>query len=204
MQTGFGPVANEHGRRCWQRLQIASGILKQATQISGSPSRPRRAIRRVRPHCPHGRCGRSWQRAQTGRWSWSRPATGLTTPQREQAMASWRRRHRGHTPPQSERVSGLPLRAHIAHVGSASAAPRSRSSFTSRPTTGGAPSCSASGPADSAAARSRTACGLVATAFTAARTASGAIPGTAAAAMAMICSRRHRGQRCPACLPASG
>src|SRR5665811_2089734 len=53
MQTGFGPVANEHGRRCWQRLQIACGILKQASQISGSPSWPRRAIRRVRPHCPH-------------------------------------------------------------------------------------------------------------------------------------------------------
>lgn len=45
--------------------------------MSGWPSRARRAIRRVRPHLPQTRCGRSVHRAQTGRPCPSRPANGF-------------------------------------------------------------------------------------------------------------------------------
>ena len=115
--------------------------------MSGRPSRARRAIRRVRPHLPQTRCGRSAHRAQNGRPCPSRPATGLTTPHRVHAVASCRRRQRAHTPPAAERVSGLPVRPHRPQAGSGRSTPRARSSSTRRPTAGGAPTVSASGSA---------------------------------------------------------
>jgi len=132
---------------------------KQPSQISGAPSRARVAIRRTRPQRPHSRWGRSAQRAQTGWPSPSRPATGLTTPQRAQAVASWRRRQRGHTPPAPERVNGRSVRPQRAHAGSGSTEPIERSAATSRPITGGAPTNRAAGSAASAVASSRVTAG---------------------------------------------
>ena len=96
--------------------------------MSGIPSWARRAIRRVRPHRPQGRCGRSAHRAQHGRSCSSRPATGLTTPHLVQGTASCRRRHRAQTPPDGERVNGFPVRPHLVQAGSGRSAPRARSS----------------------------------------------------------------------------
>ncbi len=154
--------------------------------MSGWPSRARRAIRRVRPHLPQTRCGRSAHRAQTGRACPSRPATGLTTPHRTHAVASCRRRQRAHTPPADERVRGLPVRPHRQQTGSGRSTPRARSSPTSRPTTGGAPTVSASGSAARAAANDRMAAQWPATASSAALSTPIGIPGVVAATTVVI------------------
>jgi len=191
MQTGSGPVANRHGLRRRQRLQMASGIRKQASQMSGTPSWARRAIRRVRPHFPQGRCGRSAHRAQNGRSCASRPAIGLTPPHRVQGTASCHRRHRPQTPPDGDRVNGLPVRPHLVQVGSGRSAPRARSSPTNSPTTGGAPTDNAVGSAVSASARNRVIAGFLAAASTASDSTPAGNSGTAMVTAAMIRDRRH-------------
>ena len=154
--------------------------------MSGWPSRARRAIRRVRAHLPQTRCGRSAHRAQTGRPCPFRPATGLTTPHRTHAVASCRRRQRAHTPPADERVSGVPVRPHRLQTGSGRSTPRACSSPTRRPTTGGAPTVSASGSAARAAANDRMAAGWPATASSAAVSTPIGKPGVLAATAVMI------------------
>lgn len=165
--------------------------------MSGIPSWARRAIRRVRPHRPQSRCGRSAHRAQNGRSCASRPATGLTTAHRVQGTASCRRRHRAQTPPDGERVNGLPVRPHLVQVGSGRSAPRARSSPISLPITGGAPTVNAVGSAVSAAAKCRVTAGLVSTASTASASTVIGRPGTATVTAVTIWARRHRVQRRP-------
>jgi len=187
-QIGVSVLAKLQGRRRPQPEQMASGSWKQPTQMSGCPPRARRAIRRIRPHRPHARCGRSAQRAQTGWCSQSRPATGLTTPQRAQASASSRRRHRGQTPPATERVSRSPTRRQSAQLGTGSdVAPWACNSVMSRPTIGGAPMANAPGSAINAAARLRSAAGWPATAATAASTWGADSAGSAASTAATTC-----------------
>ncbi len=107
-----------------------------------------------RPQREHCRRGRGAQRAHRAAPSPSRLTTGLTSPQRAQAVASWRRRQRAHTPPSDDAVNGQPVRPHRTHIGSGSNDPRARSSTTRRPTAGGAPTPSAS--ASSASTRAIT------------------------------------------------
>lgn len=182
----MGLEANAQGRRRPQRLQRASCPRKQESQMSGWPFRARTAIRRVRPHLPQIRCGRSAHRAQTDWPCSSRPATGLTTPQRTHAVASCRRRQRAHTPPAVDRVSGLPVRAHRAQTGWGRSTPRARSSVTRRPTTGGAPMVSASGSVARAAANDRMTAGWPATASSAACSTCVGILGIAASTAVLI------------------
>lgn len=165
--------------------------------MSGIPSWARRAIRRVRPQRPQGRFGRSAHRAQNGRSCASRPAMGLTTPHLVQGTASCRLRHRPQTPPVGDRVNGFPVRPHRVQAGSGRSAPRTLSSPTSMPTTGGAPTVNAAGSAASAAARCRVTAGLVAAASTASASTAAGMPGTAAVTAVMIRARRHRAQRRP-------
>jgi hypothetical protein len=165
--------------------------------MSGIPSWARRAIRRVRPHRPQGRFGRSAQRAQNGRFCSSRPAIGLTTPQLVQGTASCRRRQRAQTPPDGDRVNGFPVRPHRVQAGSGRSASRALSSPTSLPITGGAPTSNAAGSAVNAAARWRVIAGLVSTASTASASTTAGRPGTAAVTAVMIWARRHRVQNRP-------
>jgi hypothetical protein len=191
VQTGVFVSAKLQGRRRPQPEQVASGSWKHPSQMSGASPWARRAIRRIRPHRPHWRCGRSAQRAQTGRRSPSRPATGLMTPQRAQASASSRRRQRAQTPPVDERVSGRPTRAQTAQLGSGSdVAPSARNALTSRPTTGGAAMVNAAGSAVNAAARLRSAAGCPATAAIAASTCAADRAGSVASAAATTCRWR--------------
>ncbi|KLL12437.1 hypothetical protein BL254_23810 [Protofrankia sp. BMG5.30] len=157
MQIGASVAAKAQGRRRPHTAQIAAGSRKQFTQVSGWLSRACRAIARTAPQTPQGRRGRSAQRAQNGCPRVSRVATGLTTPQRAQAVASWRCRQRGHNPAWPSRVSGRSARPQTEHAGAGRAEPRAISSVTSRPTAGGAPVDSAAGPAASASARLRSA-----------------------------------------------
>ena len=165
--------------------------MKQPSQMSGWSPWARRAIGRIRPHRPHSRCGRSAQRAQTGRWSLSRPATGLTTPQRAHACASSRRRQRAQTPAIAEdRVNGTPSREQTAHCGTGSdVAPWARSASTSWPTIGGAPMTSADRSAVNATARLRSAAGCPATAAKAVSTRAVVRVGSAAKTAAKTCWR---------------
>ena len=123
--------------------------------MSGCPSWARRAIRRVRPQLPAAplrsvgapRADRPVLRVAAGdRFDHTTAGAGA----RRAAVAGT-----AHTPRRSaERVSGRPVRPHLAQAGSGSSAPRARSSATSLPTTGGAPTSNAAGSAASAAARS--------------------------------------------------
>ena len=126
-QTGSGPAARVHGRVRPQLLQIATGGWKQALQMSGCPSRARRAMRRIRPQRPHTRWGRSLHEPHSGRRCASRPRTSFTTPQRGQAAACWWSRQRRQRPPAGDRVSGRPVASQLARAGSGSRDPRARS-----------------------------------------------------------------------------
>ncbi len=77
------------------------------------------------------------------------------------------------------------------HVGSGSSAPRARSSPTSLPTTGGAPTDNAVGSAVSASARNRVIAGFLDVASTASASTPAGKSGTAAVTAAMIRDRRH-------------
>lgn len=160
--------------------------------MSGWSPWARRAIRRIRPHRPHWRSGRSAQRAQSGRRSQSRPATGLTIPQRPHASASSRRRQRAQTPPSvGDRVSGRSARPQRAQLGAGSdRAPWARSACTSWPTAGGAPTASARGSAVNAVAKLRSAAGCAASAANAVWTCLVVTVGSAASTAATTCRRR--------------
>jgi len=123
-----------------------------------------------RPQREQGRLGRGAQAAHNASPAGPRPATGFTTLQREQATAVWRLRHLGQRPPTSEAVSSRWARPQRAQTGPGKVEPRARSSATSLPTTGGAPTSRAPGPLSSAPASTDRAFGLGAAASIAERT----------------------------------
>jgi len=150
MQMGRPAATKLQGRRRPHTAQVASGPWKQLSHSSPSPSWARRAIGRTRPQREQRRLGLGAQAAHNASAAGPRPATGLTTPQRAQATAVWCLRHGGQSPPSSEAVSSRWARPQRAQVGSDRDEPLERSSATSLPSTGGAPTNSAPGPGSSA------------------------------------------------------
>ncbi len=157
----------------------------------------------VLPQRPQVRSARpQWRRhsSQSGPPAPSRAATGLSRPQLLQALACCQARQRWQTPPPSPRVSGLPVRPQRAQRGTVrTVEPQAISSIVSRPAIGGAPSCSASGPAASARSRCPSACPPAATASTAAARLLRGMVVSAAAARSTTRSRRQPGQLRPRC-----